>query len=432
MAIDCGNKLLFKSNYPNKADRVPGGDSYTLSFRNGSYYLYYICPRRRVVRDYSSRCTRNFQQFVETRSQRDVVKVDRAFDLNDSEILMTAHQERTSGDICKTVLKRLNGVIGSFVFKHTPHVKLPKASSEKETFTRLRLVLFPGMKDHPNVVLHPSTGFLVKRQPLHQAVEPAFGTNGKKTRRLVLSRIEEANFTGILCIGMILKGLVPLDFIQRNILEQPHNRVYLSTGTINPRKVRQFFRKFRQNQLRRFLEHPLEGLNDTIRMFDILPEERQRVLLNSRFNSFRELHDTFAVNQRRYEQVRHESKEIVYTEKEKALDGLVVGDLTIRLPSHTQTLFDWGGIMHNCIASYWQSALAKSCLLLGVFKRDYLMYNIEIRSGHINQFKAARNKPADPEEARSIGYKLWEMDIVQQTPLPPKLPEEVAGCPVYV
>ena len=59
---------------------------------------------------------------------------------------------------------------------------------------------------------------------------------------------------------------------------------------------------------------------------------------------------------------------------------------------------EWGEKMTNCIASYKNS----SSTLLGIYRNNELIYNLEIKEGVIRQFRAKHNQNPKIEDKKKF------------------------------
>lgn len=123
------------------------------------------------------------------------------------------------------------------------------------------------------------------------------------------------------------------------------------------------------------------------------------------WKDIKELHDKIS---RDYLKIKAEADRlpINYSENEKMVMQVTAGDMEVRLATDTSDLVIWGGTMKNCIASYSDKAVQKSSYLLGVYRNDTLLYNMELtrhNSGtlRIVQLTAFRNASV-PQEDRTV------------------------------
>ena len=74
--------------------------------------------------------------------------------------------------------------------------------------------------------------------------------------------------------------------------------------------------------------------------------------------------------------------------------------------------------MSNCIASYANRVNDSNGkqILLGIYKGDQVMYNIEIYNGELRQFYAKHNSPAPAKDQEKILDFLAVKKIVKEDP----------------
>lgn len=124
------------------------------------------------------------------------------------------------------------------------------------------------------------------------------------------------------------------------------------------------------------------------------------------WKDMKELHDKIS---RDYLKIKAEAERlpINYTDEEKKVMQVKAGDMDLRLAVDTSDLVIWGGTMKNCIASYSEKAVQRSSYLLGVYRNNVLLYNMELsrtssgKTLKIVQLTAFRNGTV-PAEDRTI------------------------------
>jgi len=91
------------------------------------------------------------------------------------------------------------------------------------------------------------------------------------------------------------------------------------------------------------------------------------------------------------------------TEHARALDGLHTDAGRLRAAARTSDLYDWGDAMDNCIAGYAREAVDGVTTLLGLYREDVLIANMELSSdGHIEQLFGRFNELLPDSEDRSV------------------------------
>ena len=95
------------------------------------------------------------------------------------------------------------------------------------------------------------------------------------------------------------------------------------------------------------------------------------------------------------------------------IDFKINEDFHIKLPQTSIELQAWGNQMGNCIGSYKDSALnSKTMLLLGIYKNDKLLYNLEIKGKKLIQFERRNKTSVDPVEKKLIVAYLKKHKIL--------------------
>ena len=68
--------------------------------------------------------------------------------------------------------------------------------------------------------------------------------------------------------------------------------------------------------------------------------------------------------------------------------------------------------MSNCIHGYGQRTLKGDCLVLAIMSGDKMIYNIEVRSGKVGQFKASQNRSVPKDDKEKILEFLKKNKII--------------------
>jgi hypothetical protein len=132
------------------------------------------------------------------------------------------------------------------------------------------------------------------------------------------------------------------------------------------------------------------------------------------WKDLKELHDKIS---RDYLRIKAEAERlpISYTDDEKNTMQIFVEDMELRLAVDTSDLVIWGGTMKNCIASYSEKAVQKTSYLLGIYRNNNLLYNMELaRSGktlRIVQLTAFRNASVPAEDRTRIEQAVSAMKL---------------------
>jgi len=84
----------------------------------------------------------------------------------------------------------------------------------------------------------------------------------------------------------------------------------------------------------------------------------------------------------------------VYSDTLMDIQG-VKENIEYRLPLNNEELYNWGGLLHNCLFSYSHHISNNRSTIFGLFIDDMFRYVIEIQKNRIVQVSAAYNKPLD-------------------------------------
>lgn len=264
-----------------------------------------------------------------------------------------------------------------------------------------------------------------------------YGNKGKLATKTYLASNEQ-----ILTIHRILKGFLSHDEIYNLKMEEfimvqlGHNWSYSLTKK-QIKLVRKFLREISQRKNRRVnlvkQTRNLMYLLDTAKSYRLYQKDfvawGRCLALTDREKeelTLERLHDLFSerMNQWYHDQrlLRNgwgdedysytpevldsplEYEEPIIRKLEKVNEKLSEKGFSLALPDHTNVLLEWGNAMKHCIYTMYASeAIKKRCLLLGVFKKGELVYNIEIRGNQVRQFLGHCNsqpKEADNHEVR--------------------------------
>ena len=134
------------------------------------------------------------------------------------------------------------------------------------------------------------------------------------------------------------------------------------------------------------------------------------------WKDLKELHDKVS---RDYLRIKAEAERlpINYTDNEKKVMTMTVADMELRLAVDTSDLVIWGGTMKNCIASYSDKAVHKSSYLLGIYRGENVLYNMELSRGSggktlkVIQMTAFRNGVVPLEDRALIEEAVSKMKL---------------------
>lgn len=143
------------------------------------------------------------------------------------------------------------------------------------------------------------------------------------------------------------------------------------------------------------------------------------IVLSEKVNTLKKLHDQISLYLRNFERAgpnRSLELEKKFLEL-KELNNQVICEenkYILSIPSDTHTLCTWGFWMNNCVASYINNCLNGQCIVLGIFKDDKLIINVEIRNKSIRQIYRKANVPCSKEELKIITSFLESKKIINK------------------
>lgn len=209
--------------------------------------------------------------------------------------------------------------------------------------------------------------------------------------------------------GYYLRGFLPIEYIKevdKTKLKIPYSSYFMLKDY---REHRKFFKLFNPKKLRNFL---LTGkdyeLSDTIHLYN---DFSHVIPLPTNINKLTELHDFYSAE---VSKIKQKDYPINYSEKILTLDNITLDNLKLVIPKTNHELINWGRKMSNCIGSYGNRASEMGRILLGVFRENELIYNIEINRKRIQQFFARRNSTPDKTDYEIIKNYLAENKFIQK------------------
>lgn len=267
---------------------------------------------------------------------------------------------------------------------------------------------------------------LIKAKGLNHLLKLTFGTSGKQIKSILEST--NANLD-ILVLGRVLKGLIPIDYFykifkSRKVKTAEHkNKIffsdtflyYLLKDTKGSRSLRFFLKQYHKDTILKWFINLSDAdftfLRDAAVQYF---EYRDKITLPNSTNII-EIHDYISREVRRIGNIVRDEKLKKQFEKRleqnKKIHNYSFGEYTIKVPETPADLRQWGEINSNCIYGYAKS-YANGILLLGVYKNNNLLYNIEIIDNNIRQFSGKHNRNPLPEDAEVILSKLRELNIL--------------------
>ena len=259
---------------------------------------------------------------------------------------------------------------------------------------------------------------------LKYAVKKCFGNSGKKIVALVGQYLEKQKSYKILNLGLITKGIFPIDVVQRMIreslddpMETPYarERVLFLNYIAGEQKskileIRKLLSNYSQKRIYTLLCGDVQNKNtlyDSLRMWgnmgfvkSVLPESPK---------NFNEIHEHLSREQHK---VNNPDYPLEVPESYIEVNNLEVDNFRFEIPKSYYSLVDYGKKMSNCIASYSGEMLRKNCVLMGIYKDSDLAYNIMIRGKKVSQFYGKHNRLPDKEDREIILGILEEKNLI--------------------
>ena len=246
------------------------------------------------------------------------------------------------------------------------------------------------------------------------------GNHGKKIKNILVGR--STSILPLLVISRTLKGIISPEFLD-DFLRNNH-RLAVLISIIHSKfeccAVRYFFRKYSKVTITNWLTTVTAGnrhnIIDTANHFY---RERKNITLPENTNNIREIHDRICG-------IRNDATGSIvsvpqfydYTEYIKKYAGINLSwdDWRIEIPKDRKVLEKWAAHMSNCIArAYSGHYIQNGGLLLGIYKKDKLLYNISINSQkYLDQFKARFNEEPPKEDKEMICKKLEELKLLRK------------------
>lgn len=375
---------------------------YILSFKNGKFNLY-----ERLV-NYGQKHIRNIST-------------------NPGKVIGHKQSKATRKKIFQI---RLNRVIRGFVRKHGFKIKIRNNSSVTNNLYR---IIYPALKYvsdetlDKSEILSTTYSRQLRLPTFKEAFAKIFGTNGKKTYKLVCEQISKEKNLGVLSLGPIYRNLLPVDHIQKLLCSKDIKDISRFHNFYIRNRNRDITLSLYKNFLSGYSKDARLALAlstdtpfmiiDTFRMLAQFPD----VEYDKSLKTFNEIHDNLVdiIGKKKAERNRFDLKI-----KQKYLDlhNNEVDNLKIVLPKTSTDLHIWGQKLHNCLSSYSYNFKhqAPNSAILGVEKGGKLTYALEILGKNINQFHAACNQPPDKDDERKIRDYLEKKEIVKKPVLPVK------------
>jgi hypothetical protein len=324
---------------------------------------------------------------------------------------------KTQVRVIKSVNARLNKILIHFLKRHGIKFKYGR-----DFFENLRVACYPFTEGF--ALKSNSLNAVYSRHFIHgdikHVVKKCFGTDGGKLTRMVCERIRKDQNFDVLCLGAVIKGLMPVDYVYQalekanvtKIKDVDKNRVGVKLNV-----VRALLKNYNASRVLKLVLDENFGewyFNDSIIIYGQRKAEPDFQIIEKP-KSWQEIHDYLAPR-RLAASVKTEEMELPVSPKYKEIDGLEYEGFKIEVPKHTNDLVSYANQMQNCIRWYGSQVVAKQCNILGIYKEDKLVYNISIRSKVIDQFRGKCNSEPDPEDKSKILKALLEKGIISSLP----------------
>jgi PcfJ-like protein len=431
-AFDLGERMILKVfSYQPEMDgdkvKFKGGDScnYFLKIKEGRLVIWTVDPHIteqmqvvRRVRNFSNNIDRIEQalfNFGTKHTYSKTPKTENSTLSNEFELFFQAQDERgyitkSEARKFKSVHNRLNNVIKHFLKRNGFKFKF-----SKNPFQNLRMACYPTTQgfDLKTNSLNSTFSRHSLRGDVKTTIKNCFGHDSAKLVKMVCETIEKEKNFQVMNLGLLLKGLVPLDYMYdaiANVNRKDLNNFGMSAWLkkiADYRRVLKFYNPQRIMKLvksNHFVEYEC---SDTVEMFKLLSVETRNAMMPKKPKNWHEIHEAlmphrpvrqnYAIGGYQPDVNKAEHFDLPVRDKFKEIDGAQVEDLKIEVPKNTKDLYSYSSKMSNCIWSYGDRVKQGQCDLLAIYRNEELLYNISIANQEISQFKAKYN--AEPNEA---------------------------------
>ena len=179
--------------------------------------------------------------------------------------------------------------------------------------------------------------------------------------------------------------------------------------------IKHFKEELTEKQLLNFIKSMVdyEFNSDTIRMFkEIMLSETfkgEKILYENRKNlTVSKLHNLL-VDYISILKMKNEDIPFMLDSECSLKYEAKVDELNFKMPKKPSDLVKWSQLMHNCISSYVDRFRDGSCILLGVYDKDTLLYNVEIVNDKAVQIKGKNNTKITDSKHKNIIDKYLHM-----------------------
>lgn len=143
-----------------------------------------------------------------------------------------------------------------------------------------------------------------------------------------------------------------------------------------------------------------------------------QLLVSDKINTLKKLHDQVSLYLRNFEKAGPNRKLNLEQRfpKLKEINNQVLSESSgflVKVPDDSHTLCSWGFWMNNCVASYINSCANGQAIVLGIFKDENLIINIEVKNSELKQIYKKANARCSPVERELITKFLHDKGIIK-------------------
>lgn len=363
---DYGDSLTFKRlSYETSSGKIIHSElSFNLRVKNGKINAYY----------FTGKAVRNISY-----------KIGRYID--DYERLKGVH------------LERVKCILFSFLERH--NFEFDKNSTFKIILLKLFYPFVKIARLDTVLDLRPTVTKLLKETSLKKIAKIATGSSGNSTCKLLASLYKNGNFN-FLSHCLVLKGLVPIDYISELINNYPIG------FDLSVQDYKNLFVNYNHKRIKT-IYRPNIYLDDTVRLFKQYPF----VSLPKKPKSIKEVHDHILKNIDK----QFDGQEIWYSipQQIKKIDSLQVGGKTIVVANSNKVLHTAGEQMGNCLFSYSDLVAAGATYII-LFKdgKNEFCDALALSHGQITRFKSKYNQDVDPTFENDVKKFLIDNNLIYE------------------
>lgn len=320
----------------------------------------------------------------------------------------------------KVASQRLNRILIHFLRRHKIKFKYTK-----NFFDNLRIACYPH-----------SAGFELKQNRLNSlysryffkgdikyVIKKCFGHDSSKLVSLVCERIKQDQSFDCLLIGCLLKGLVPIDYLQQ-AMKADISRLILANAPPSPLKMkdcRALLKNYNAARIMKLIQSPdfaSYEFPDAVNMYSQI-EERPIPHFVDKPKNWKEIHDCLIPFQRRIQMKKNGQEfELPVRKYLKEIDGAEVDDLKLEIPKHTDDLRGYSDKLNHCVWSYGPQIKNGNCDILAVYRGTDLLYNISLSQKTVGQFRGKHNCEPDPVDRKKVvDFLLKKQVLLEEYPI---------------